>query len=74
MSLFSSLNTGYSGLNVNQAALALAREDLANLANMTTSNAIRTLSTFVDEGIIKVDGKKIKIVNIDKLRRISELG
>ncbi len=52
----------------------LAREDLANLSNMTTSNAIRTLSTFVDERIITMDGRKIKIIDEDKLRKISKIG
>jgi len=33
----------------------MAREDLANLSNMTTSNAIRTLSTFVTERLVVVD-------------------
>ncbi|KAA6301209.1 MAG: CRP-like cAMP-activated global transcriptional regulator [Candidatus Ordinivivax streblomastigis] len=52
----------------------LAREDLANLSNMTTSNAIRTLSTFVDEKVIALDGRKIKIIDEEKLRKISKLG
>jgi CRP-like cAMP-binding protein len=52
----------------------LAREDLANLSNMTTSNAIRTLSTFADERIIAVDGRKIKIIDEERLRKISRLG
>lgn len=52
----------------------LAREDLANLSNMTTSNAIRTLSTFVDERIISIDGRKIKIIDEDRLRKISKIG
>jgi CRP-like cAMP-binding protein len=52
----------------------LAREDLANLSNMTTSNAIRTLSTFVSEKIIALDGRKIKIIDEEKLRKISKLG
>lgn len=52
----------------------LSREDLANLSNMTTSNAIRTLSAFSKEGIIELDGRKIKILNSYKLERISELG
>ena len=52
----------------------LSREDLANLSNMTTSNAIRTLSTFADELLIAIDGKKIKIVREDELRRISQMG
>lgn len=52
----------------------LSREDLANLSNMTTSNAIRTLSTFADEHLVAIDGKKIKIVSEDELRRISQMG
>ncbi|MDR1718788.1 MAG: Crp/Fnr family transcriptional regulator [Dysgonamonadaceae bacterium] len=52
----------------------LAREDLANLSNMTTSNAIRTLSTFVSEKIITLDGKKIKVIDENRLRKISRLG
>ena len=52
----------------------MAREDLANLSNMTTSNAIRTLSSFVQEKIIIVDGRRIKIVNEQALRNISKFG
>ncbi len=52
----------------------LSREDVANLSNMTTSNAIRTLSTFAQEGVISIDGRKIRILDLTKLERISELG
>jgi len=52
----------------------LSREDIANLSNMTTSNAIRTLSAFSSEGVISIDGRKIKILDISKLERISDLG
>lgn len=52
----------------------LSREDIANLSNMTTSNAIRTLSTFASEKIIALDGRKIKIQDLKGLERISELG
>jgi len=52
----------------------LSREDLANFSNMTTSNAIRTLTTFVKEKVIVVDGRIIKILDEDKLGRISKLG
>lgn len=52
----------------------LGREDLANLSNMTTSNAIRTLGNFVNEHIIVVDGRKIKILNEPLLRKISKFG
>jgi CRP-like cAMP-binding protein len=52
----------------------LSREDLASLSNMTTSNAIRTLSMFVSEKIIALDGRKIKLLDADRLKKISELG
>lgn len=55
-------------------SIYLSREDLANLSNMTTSNAIRTLSTFVDEHMISLDGRKIKIIDEEKLRKISKIG
>ena len=52
----------------------MGREDLANLSNMTTSNAIRTLSGFVAEKIITVDGRRIRILNEQMLRKISKFG
>ncbi|MCT4640319.1 MAG: Crp/Fnr family transcriptional regulator [Bacteroidales bacterium] len=52
----------------------LSREDIANLSNMTTSNAIRTLSTFVTEGVIALNGRKIKLIDVPRLNRISDLG
>lgn len=52
----------------------MAREDLANLSNMTTSNAIRTLTTFVNERILIVDGRRIRIINEPLLRKISKFG
>jgi CRP-like cAMP-binding protein len=52
----------------------LSREDLANLSNMTTSNAIRTLSSFCNENVLELDGRRIKILDAHKLDRISNLG
>ena len=52
----------------------LSREDVANLSNMTTSNAIRTLSIFASEGTIQLDGRKIKILDYDEIKKISQMG
>lgn len=52
----------------------LSREDMANLSNMTTSNAIRTLSVFAQEGLIDLDGRKIKILDEPALQKISRMG
>lgn len=54
--------------------VSLSREDIANLSNMTTSNAIRTLSNLASEDIIALEGRKIKILDSYKLERVSELG
>lgn len=55
-------------------SIYLSREDLANLSNMTTSNAIRTLSNFATERLITIDGRKIKIIDEEKLKKISKIG
>lgn len=55
-------------------SIYLSREDLANLSNMTTSNAIRTLSAFANEKIIAIDGRKIKIINEEEIKKISQIG
>ncbi len=52
----------------------MSREDLASLSNMTTSNAIRTLYSFVHEGVIELEGKKIKVLDVHKLEQISNMG
>ena len=55
-------------------SIYLSREDLANLSNMTPSNAIRTLSQFANERLITIDGRKIKLIEEEKLRKISKIG
>jgi len=51
---------------------SLSRDDIAHFSNMTTSNAIRTLSNLASEGIIGIKGRKITILDIAALERISE--
>ena len=69
--LLEKYGTEADGVTIN---IYLAREDLANLSNMTTSNAIRTLSSFCSEGILSVDGRRIKIIDENKLRKINKFG
>jgi len=52
----------------------LSREDIASLSNMTTSNAIRTLSNMASEGLIGLEGRKILILDSANLESISEQG
>ena len=53
---------------------SLSREDIASLSNMTTGNAIRTLSAFAHEGLIEIKGKKLRILEEEELRKISYVG
>lgn len=55
-------------------SIYLSREDLANLSNMTTANAIRTLSVFAQEKLVAIDGRKIKFINTQQLEKISRIG
>jgi len=52
----------------------VSREDLAHFSNMTTSNAIRTLSGMISEKILDIHGRRIIILDAEKLENISESG
>ncbi len=54
--------------------VSMSREDIANLSNMTTSNAIRTLSNLASEGIIGLGGRRICIIDANQLEHICEMG
>ena len=49
----------------------LKRSEIADLANMTTANLIRTLSAFNEEGIIETDKKVIRVVDLTVLKGVS---
>jgi CRP/FNR family transcriptional regulator len=57
------------GLEADNAAInvVLSREDIANLVGTATETAIRLLSEFKHDGIVEFVGKKIKILDPDKL-------
>lgn len=51
--------------------ITLPREDIANIVGTATETIIRLLSEFKHDKLIELDGKKIKILNKQKLERIS---
>ncbi|MCK5400742.1 MAG: winged helix-turn-helix domain-containing protein, partial [Flavobacteriaceae bacterium] len=51
--------------------VSLKRSDLASLANMTTANAIRVLSSFSKENLVDVNRRNIKIIDLKVLKDIS---
>ena len=54
--------------------LPLTRKEMAEYVGMTTENVIRSLSEFRKDGILKIYGKTIQIVQMDTLKSISEFG
>lgn len=57
----------------NQINILLTREEIANLVGTATETAIRLLSEFNKDHIIELSGKKIKILDTDKLVRTANL-
>ncbi len=53
--------------------LALTREELANIIGTATESVIRLLSEFKNDGIIELQGRKVKILNAAKLKKISNV-
>ncbi|PKQ46387.1 Crp/Fnr family transcriptional regulator [Confluentibacter flavum] len=51
-------------------SVLLSREDFANIVGTAVESAIRVLSQFKKEGLIATIGKRIKINNIDGLKRV----
>jgi CRP/FNR family transcriptional regulator len=51
----------------------LSREEIANLVGTATESAIRLLSEFKKDGMVELDGKKIKILNHKNLLRTANL-
>lgn len=54
--------------------LPLNRREIAEFIGKTTENVIRTLSEFRKDGLIKIFGKNIEIIDKERLRKVSELG
>ena len=55
----------------NKIQVNLSRSDMADLSNMDTSNAIRTLSELSSEGLVKLDKKDIYLLKIEKLKELA---
>jgi len=54
--------------------LPLTRNDLGELTSMATESVIRLMKEFRDDGLIRITGKTIQLMDIPRLQRISELG
>jgi CRP-like cAMP-binding protein len=54
--------------------IPISRKEIADYIGMSTANVIRTMSDFKRDGIIKIFGKTIEIVDINKLEILSKRG
>ncbi|MFA6922639.1 MAG: Crp/Fnr family transcriptional regulator [Bacteroidales bacterium] len=54
--------------------LTLTRKELAEFAGCSQENVIHTLTRFHKEGIIKLEGKNIEIIDGNRLSEINRLG
>jgi len=54
--------------------MPVTRREIGELISMSTENVIRTLSEFKRDGIVAFNGKKVTILNHEKLVSISEKG
>lgn len=52
--------------------LNITREDLSNFVGTATETLIRLLSDLKNEGLVEAKGRKIKLLNRDKLKRLAE--
>ena len=58
----------------NPFLLTLTRQDLADLTAMSKENVIRVIKSFKDQGILRVDGNVVEVLNKKELIRIGETG
>lgn len=50
--------------------IKISRSDLASVAGIATETLIRTMSSFKKQGLIEIEGRTIRILNLEKLREI----
>jgi len=58
----------------NSFDLPLSRADLGDLTGMSTESVIRMMKEFKDDGLIEMCCKKIELLDISRLEKISEFG
>jgi len=59
--------------NQNVLQISLTREELANIVGTATESVIRLLSEFKTDNLVELNGRKIKILNIKGLEKISNV-
>jgi CRP-like cAMP-binding protein len=52
-------------------SIRISRSDLAGVAGIASETLIRTLSDFKKEGLIEIEGRNVKLLDAEKLEKIS---
>jgi CheY-like chemotaxis protein len=52
-------------------SIRISRADLAGVAGIASETLIRTLSDFKKEGLIEIEGRNVKLLDVEKLEQIS---
>lgn len=59
--------------NESNLGITLTREELANIVGTATESVIRLLSEFKQDNLIELNGRKIKIINTNGLKKTANL-
>jgi CRP/FNR family transcriptional regulator, polysaccharide utilization system transcription regulator len=54
--------------------LPLSRKDIAELSGMSAETVVRLLRKFSEDNLVRIQGKSIEVMDVEKLQRISETG
>ncbi len=60
--------------NSDEFDMGMTRKELAELSSMSMENAVRILSEMKKDKIISLEGKVIKILQLDILKKLSDIG
>ena len=51
--------------------ITLPREDIANIVGTATETLIRLLSEFRNDGLVEFEGKRIRLLDMEKLKKLA---
>ena len=58
----------------NPFIITISRQDLADLTAMSKENVIRVMKVFKDQGLIRVEGNVVEVLNKKEMLRIGAVG
>jgi CRP-like cAMP-binding protein len=58
----------------NEYTMSLSRQDMADFLGLSMENVIRIIKELENDGLIEVNGKTIKLLNLNSLHKVCEFG